>query len=167
MRLSASSRRSVRALLSCAALLACAALPTRLSAQLADSKVLTADAVKAVLAAAEAKAKANRWVVSIAVVDAGGDLLGFVRLDGASAGTAQVATGKARTAARWQRPSKVYADRIMADTLTFLSVDGLYALQGGLPITINGRVIGAVGVSGVSSAQDEEIAAAGIAAIKP
>ncbi|MCA0374354.1 MAG: heme-binding protein [Gemmatimonadetes bacterium] len=134
---------------------------------MADSKVLTADAVKAVLAAAEAKAKANRWVVSIAVVDAGGDLLGFVRLDGASAGTAQVATGKARTAARWQRPSKVYADRIMADTLTFLSVDGLYALQGGLPITINGRVIGAVGVSGVSSAQDEEIAAAGIAAIKP
>lgn len=167
MRLSACFRRSLRALLSSAALLALAATPARLSAQLADSKALTADAVKAVLAAAEAKAKANKWVVSIAVVDAGGDLLGFVRLDGASAGTAQVATGKARTAARWQRPSKVYADRIMNDTLTFLSVDGLYALQGGLPITINGRVIGAVGVSGVSSAQDEEVAAAGIAAIKP
>lgn len=150
-----------------AALLTTAAAPARLHAQLADTKTLTADAVKAVLAAAEAKARANKWTMSIAVVDAGGDLLGFVRLDGASAGTAQIAQGKARTSARFGRPTKVYADRVLTDTLTFLSVDGLVALQGGLPIVINGRVIGAVGVSGATSAQDEEVAAAGIAAIKP
>ncbi|MCU0624422.1 MAG: heme-binding protein [Gemmatimonadaceae bacterium] len=147
---------------------ACAVLlPHTLSAQLADAKALTAGAVKKILAAAEAKAAENKWNVAIAVVDPGGDLLGFVRLDGASAGTAQVSVGKAKTAAKFGRPTKVYADRVLADTLTFLSVDGVYTLQGGLPIIVNGRVIGAVGVSGVTSAQDEQVAAAGIAAVIP
>ncbi len=143
------------------------AAPAGAHAQLADAKVLTADAVKAILAAAESHAKANRWNVSIAVTDPAGDLLGFLKLDGAATGTVQIAQGKARTAARFGRPTKVYADRIAADTLNFLSVDGVVALQGGLPITVGGRVIGAVGVSGVTSAQDEQIAAAGIAALKP
>ena len=75
--------------------------------------------------------------------------------------------GKARTAARFGRPTKVYADRVAADTLNILSVDGVIALQGGLPIVVGGRVIGAVGVSGATSAQDEQVAAAGIAAIVP
>lgn len=135
--------------------------------QLVDAKALSAGAVKKILAAAEAKAVENRWNVAIAVVDPGGDLLGFVRLDGASAGTAQVSLGKARTAAKFGRPTKVYADRVLSDTLTFLSVEGVYTLQGGLPIIVNGRVIGAVGVSGVTSAQDEQVAAAGIAAVVP
>lgn len=143
------------------------ALPHQAAAQLADAKALTAGAVKKILAAAEAKAAENKWNVAIAVVDPGGDLLGFVRLDGASAGTAQVSLGKARTAAKFGRPTKVYADRVLADTLTFLSVDGVYTLQGGLPIIVNGRVIGAVGVSGVTSAQDEQVAAASIAAVVP
>jgi uncharacterized protein GlcG (DUF336 family) len=155
-----------RSLLATAGACLLLAAPLRLSAQLADSKTLTLDAVKNVLMAAEAKAKANKWNVSITVVDAGGDLLGFLRLDGASAGTAQIALGKARTSARFGRPTKVYADRVLTDTLTFLSIEGLVTLQGGLPITINGKVIGAVGVSGATSAQDEEVAAAGIAAIK-
>lgn len=143
------------------------AAPRTAAAQLATTKALTADAVKAVLTAAEAKARANSWNVSIAVVDPAGDLLGFLKLDGAATGTVQIAQGKARTSARFGRPSKVYADRITENQLNFLSVDGVVALQGGLPIVIDGRVIGAVGVSGVTSQQDEEVAAAGIAAIKP
>ena len=146
---------------------ALALAPRRADAQLADTKVLTREAVQAVLAHAEAMATTNQWPLSIAVVDAGGELLGFLRLDHASAGTAQIALGKARTSARFGRPTKVYADRVLTDTLTFLSVDGLLALQGGLPIVINGRVIGAVGVSGGTSQQDEAVAAAAIAAIKP
>jgi uncharacterized protein GlcG (DUF336 family) len=147
--------------------LTCLVAPQRAAAQLADAKVMTADAVKAVLAAAEAKAKAGKWNMSIAIVDAGGELLGFLRLDNASAGTAQIALGKARTSARFGRPTKVYADRVLTDTLTFLSVDGLVSLQGGLPIVINGRVIGAIGVSGGTSQQDEDVAGAAIAIIKP
>jgi len=138
------------------------------TAQLADTKALTAGAVKTMLAQAEATAKANGWNLSIAVTDAAGDLLGFIKLDNASTGSVQIAIGKARTAARFGRPTKVYADRILNDTLTFLSVEGVVQLQGGLPIIVGGRVIGAVGVSGATSAQDEQVAAAAIAAvIKP
>ena len=144
------------------------ATPRLASAQLADTKALTTGAVKAILAHAEATAKTNGWNLSIAVTDAGGDLLGFIKLDNASTGSVQVALGKARTAARFGRPTKVYADRVLNDTLTSLSIDGLVTLQGGLPIIVGGRVIGAVGVSGASSAQDEQVAAAAIAAvIKP
>ena len=151
------------------AVLALSFATTRVAtAQLADTKALTAGAVKAILAHAEATAKTNGWNVSIAVTDAAGDLLGFIKLDNASTGSVQVSLGKARTAARFGRPTKVYADRILNDTLTFLSVDGVVALQGGLPIIVGGRVIGAVGVSGATSAQDEQVAAAAIAAvIKP
>ena len=152
--------------------LACAAprmaLGQSATIQLADAKMLTAEAVKSLLASAEATAKQNKWNVSIAVTDAAGDLLGFLKLDNASTGSVQIAVWKARTAARFGRPTNVYADRILADTLTFLSVDGLVALQGGLPIMVGGRVIGAVGVSGATSAQDEQVAAVAIAAvIKP
>ena len=136
-------------------------------AQLVDAKALTADAVKNILAAAESKAKQNKWAVSIAVVDPNGDLAGFLKLDGASVGTVEISLGKARTAARFGRPTKVYADRVAGDTLNVLSIDGLVALQGGVPIIIGGRVIGAVGASGATSAQDEEVVMAGIQAIKP
>ncbi|WP_309671657.1 heme-binding protein [Gemmatimonas sp.] len=155
--------RCVVATVSIAALLVSA--PRVSAAQLADTKMLTADAVKSLLLSAEATAKQNKWNVSIAITDAAGDLLGFLKLDNASTGSVQIAQGKARTAARFGRPTKVYADRILSDTLTFLSVDGLVALQGGLPILIGGKVIGAVGVSGATSAQDEQVAATAIAAV--
>ncbi len=164
MMLSISRTSRFVALVVCALLLA---VPRQSRAQLADTKALTVAAVKTILATAEAMAKQNSWNVSIAVVDAGGDLVGFLKLDGASVGTVQIAQGKARTSARFGRPTKVYADRVLSDTLTFLSVDGLVALQGGLPIVVGGRVIGAVGVSGATSAQDEQVAAAAIATIKP
>jgi len=144
------------------------AMPRTVTAQLADTKTLTTAAVKAILAHAESTARANNWNLSIAVTDAAGDLLGFIKLDNASAGSVQISLGKARTAARFGRPTKVFADRVLSDTLTFLSIEGLVTLQGGLPIIVGGRVIGAVGVSGATSAQDEQVAAAAIAAvIKP
>src|SRR6187402_3861677 len=152
------------AIVACAALLA---TPRQSVAQLADTKVLTVAAAKNMLTAAEAMAKQNNWNMSIAIVDANGDLVAFLKLDNASLGSVQVAQGKARTAARFGRPTKVYADRVLTDTLTFLSVDGLVALQGGLPIMAGGRVIGGIGASGGTSAQDEQVAAAAIATIKP
>ncbi|MFN2317939.1 MAG: heme-binding protein [Gemmatimonadales bacterium] len=135
-------------------------------AQLAERPVLTLEAVKAMMNAAEAEAARNNWNVSIAIVDAHGDLLAFRRLDGAHLGSIDIAQGKARTAARLRRPTRALAEGLAAGNLAFLSVDGITALQGGLPIDVGGTVIGAVGVSGVTSAQDEQIAAAGIAALR-
>lgn len=138
----------------------------RAQAQLAERPVLTLAAVKTIMNAAEAEAVANGWRVSIAIVDGHGDLLAFRRLDGAHLGSIDIAQGKARTAARLRRSTKALADGLAAGNLAFLSVEGVTALQGGLPIEVDGVVIGAVGVSGVTSAQDEQIAAAGIAALR-
>ena len=143
-----------------------AVFPLVAQAQLAERPVLTLEAVKAMMNAAEAEAVRNGWRVSMAIVDAHGDLLAFRRLDGAHLGSIDISQGKARTAARLRRSTKALADALAAGNLAFLSVDGITALQGGLPIEVDGVVIGAVGVSGVTSVQDEQIAAAGIAALR-
>ena len=127
---------------------------------------LTLDAVKRIAAAAEAHALAQRWAVSIAVVDDGGHLLWLQRLDGAAPISAQIAPAKARTAALGRRESKVYEDMINQGRMSFLSAPGLEGLlEGGVPIVVDGHCIGAVGVSGVKSSEDVEIARAGIAAL--
>lgn len=136
-------------------------------AQLADRKVLTLPAVKAMMNAAEAEAVRNGWNVSIAIVDAHGELLAFRRLDGASVASVDIAQGKARTAARLRRPTRALEESIAGGRTALLTVPGVLALQGGLPIMVGEVVVGAVGVSGVTSAQDEQIAAAGIAALRP
>jgi uncharacterized protein GlcG (DUF336 family) len=127
--------------------------------------VLTAADVQAIVAAAQSHAQANHWAVSIAVVDDGGHPLGFLRLDGASPASSSIAPAKARTAALARRESKGYEDMINQGRHSFLSVplDGM--LEGGVPIVAEGEVVGAVGVSGVQSSQDAEIARAGIAAL--
>lgn len=140
--------------------------PSMATAQLAERPVLTLEAVKAIMNAAEAEAVRNGWQVSIAIVDRHGDLLAFRRTDGALLGSIDIAQGKARTAARLRRPTRLLAEELAAGNLAFLSVEGLVSLQGGLPIDAGGTVIGAVGVSGVTGAQDEQIAAAGIAALR-
>ncbi|MES2227821.1 MAG: heme-binding protein [Pseudomonadota bacterium] len=127
---------------------------------------LTLDDVKRVAAAAEAEANANGWIVTIAVVDDGGHLLWLQRLDGAAPVSAHIAPAKARTAALGRRESKSYEDMINQGRTSFLSVpqiDGL--LEGGVPVMIDGHCLGAVGVSGVKSAEDAQIAKAGIAAL--
>ena len=122
--------------------------------------------VKAIAAAAEAEALQNNWAVTIAIVDDGGHLLWLQRLDGAAAISAQIAPAKANTAALGRRESKSYEDVINGGRTAFLSVPGLQAmLEGGVPIMKDGQCIGAVGVSGVKSSEDAQIAQAGIAAL--
>ena len=122
--------------------------------------------IKAIAAAAEAEAIQNNWAVSIAIVDAGGHLLHFVRLDGAPPLSSHIAPAKAHTAALGRRETKGYEDVINGGRFSFLSaptVQGM--LEGGVPIMKDGACLGAVGVSGVKSSEDAQIAKAGIAAI--
>lgn len=129
-------------------------------------KYLTHADTKLVLAAAEAEAINHGWAVSIAVVDDGGHLLGCLRLDNAAPMSAMMAPAKARTAALGKRESKVYEDMINAGRTAFLSAPDMAGLlEGGVPIVADGQVIGAVGVSGVKSVEDAQIAKAGIAAL--
>ena len=122
--------------------------------------------VKLIAAAAEAEAIKNNWTVSICIVDDGGHLLSFQRLDGAAPISAHIAPGKARTATLGRRESKVYEDIINGGRVSFLSAPGLEGmLEGGVPIMKDGQCLGAVGVSGVKSTEDAQIAKAGIAAI--
>ena len=122
--------------------------------------------IKAIAAAAEAEALKNNWAVTIAVVDDGGHLLWLQRLDGAPAVSAHIAPAKANTAALGRRESKVYEDLINGGRTSFLSAPELKGLlEGGVPIMKDGECLGAVGVSGVKSSEDAQIAKAGIAAI--
>ncbi|MEY4506986.1 MAG: hypothetical protein RL297_1564 [Pseudomonadota bacterium] len=122
--------------------------------------------VKLIAAAAEAEATKNQWSVSIAIVDDGGHLLWLQRLDGAPPVSAHIAPAKAHTSALGRRESKVYEDVINQGRVSFLSaptIEGL--LEGGVPIIKDGQCLGAVGVSGVKSNEDAQIARAGIAAL--
>lgn len=122
--------------------------------------------VKRIAAAAEAEALNHLWAVSIAIVDDGGHLLWLQRLDGASPLSAHIAPAKARTAALGRRESRVYEEMVNQGRMSFLSVplvDGL--LEGGVPVMAQGQCVGAVGVSGVKSAEDAQVAKAGIAAL--
>ena len=122
--------------------------------------------IKAIAAAAEAEALKNHWAVTIAIVDDGGHLLSLQRLDGAAPISAQIAPAKANTAALGRRESKIYEDVINGGRVSFLSAPGLEGLlEGGVPIIKDGQCIGAVGVSGVKSNEDAQVAKAGIAAI--
>jgi glc operon protein GlcG len=122
--------------------------------------------VKAVAAACEAEALKNNWAVSIAIVDDGGHLLWLQRLDGAAPISAHIAPSKANTAAMGRRESRVYEEMINGGRVSFLSAPDLKGLlEGGVPIMKDGQCLGAVGVSGVKSTEDAQIARAGIAAI--
>jgi glc operon protein GlcG len=127
---------------------------------------LTLQDVKKIAAAAEAEALANNWAVVIAIVDDGGHLLWLQRLDGAAPVSSHIAPAKAKTAALGRRESKIYEDMINGGRVSFISapfIEGM--LEGGVPIVYDGQVVGAVGVSGVKSAEDAQIAKAGIAAL--
>ena len=126
---------------------------------------LTDEDASRIGAAAAAEARSHQWPVSIAIVDDGGHLLWLQRLDGAAPISAQIAPAKARTAALGRRESKGYEDMINQGRMSFLSAPGLEGmLEGGVPILAGGQCVGAVGVSGVKSSEDAQIARAGIAA---
>ena len=120
--------------------------------------------VKKILEACEAEAVKNRWNVAIAIVDEGAHLLGFQRMDGTGPISVEVAIGKARTSAMTKRPSKFFEDRVK-DRPAFISFPAGVLIQGALPIMHLNECVGAIGVSGVASHEDEQIALAGINAL--
>lgn len=127
---------------------------------------LTLEDVKKIAAGAESEALRNNWAISFAIVDDGGHLLWFQRLDGAAPASSHIAPAKARTAALGRRESKLYEDVINNGRVSFLSAPELEGmLEGGVPVVVDGHVIGAVGVSGVKSNEDAQVAKAGIAAL--
>jgi glc operon protein GlcG len=129
-----------------------------------NKPVLTAAEVRQMLAAARAEAERNGWAVSIAIVDDGGCLLAFERLDGASPQSADVAILKARSAAMMRLPTKALED-IVKERPGLMTMPGVLRVQGGLPIPCGADWVGAVGVAGASSGQDEQVATACIAAL--
>ena len=140
-------------------------LSTYASAQLLDKQVLSLEGAKTIAAAAEAEAIANEWNVVIAIVDDGGHLIYFQRMDKAPKGSVQVAMGKARTSALFNRPTSVF-DKMATSRPALTSIPDAVFLEGGIPVVLNGQVVGAVGVSGASSEQDAQMAEAGISALK-
>lgn len=134
-------------------------------AQLIDKTALTLDGAKKIAAAAEAKAKTEGARVVIAVVDDGGNLLFLERLDETQVASVNVGIDKARTAAIFRRPSKVFEDQVKNGRVSALALHGAVALQGGVPIIANGKVVGAIGVSGETPGQDEDIAIAGASVV--
>jgi len=123
---------------------------------------------KKVMAGAEAEAKKNNWPVVITIVDSGGNLVMLSRLDNAQWGSIEVAKDKARSAVAFRRPTKVFQDLIAQGgaNLRLLNLSGASMLEGGIPIVVEGKVVGAVGVSGVTSQQDAQIGQAGIDTLK-
>jgi uncharacterized protein GlcG (DUF336 family) len=116
-------------------------------------------------AAAEAEARRNNWNVAIAILDDGGHLLHFARMDGATPANAGIAIEKGRTAAFSRRSSGKWEEMVKSGRTSMMKMPGILPIQGGMPIVVEGTCVGGVGVSGVQSAQDEQIAQAGIDAL--
>ena len=137
------------------------------AAQLADRKALTLEVAKQIASAAEAEAVKNKWTVAIAIVDDGGNLVYLEKIDETQIGSINVAIGKAKTAVSFKRPTKAMEDAIAGgrNALLTLGQAGALTLEGGLPITFDGKVIGAIGVSGVKSNEDAQVAKAGVDAL--
>ena len=119
------------------------------------------EAARKAVAAAAVEARTNNWNVAIAVVDSGGNLVAFERLDGTQIGSIQVAQDKATTANNFRRPTKAMEDGVAGGRNVLLRLTGAIPIEGGVPIVVDGRIIGAIGVSGVTSAQDAIVARAG------
>jgi glc operon protein GlcG len=134
-------------------------------AQLTSKKSLTLEAAKKIAAAAEVEARKNNWNVVICVVDDGANLLYLQRMDGTQIGSVDIAQMKARTAVKMKRPSKVLQDGVMAGRTMMLKLPDILPVEGGVPLLADGQLVGAVGVSGVTSDQDGQIAGAGVAAL--
>lgn len=128
--------------------------------------MLTLEDCKKISAACEAEAKKNNWNVCIAILDDGGHLLHLARMDGATPANSRIAIGKGRTAAESRRSTAMWEERIKAGRHAMLGMPGITPVQGGLPIVVDGVCVGGVGVSGVQSHEDEQIAKAGIDVLK-
>jgi uncharacterized protein GlcG (DUF336 family) len=133
--------------------------------ELATKKALTLGVAKQVAAAAEKHALDNKWNVCISIVDDGGHLIFFQRLDGTQTGSVLVSQRKAQTAIAFKRPSKVFEEGVAGGRNALLALPGAVPLEGGVPLVVDGEMIGAIGVSGVTAQQDGMIAQAGADAL--
>jgi uncharacterized protein GlcG (DUF336 family) len=136
--------------------------PTSSAADLATKRTLTLEVARQIAAAAEKHAGENQWNVCIAIVDDGGHLVYFQRLDGTQYGSVNVSQRKAQTAIGFKRPSKTFEEGVAGGRNALLGLPGAVPLEGGLPLVIDGEMIGAIGVSGVTAQQDGMIAQAGV-----
>ncbi|MHC4189037.1 MAG: GlcG/HbpS family heme-binding protein [Planctomycetota bacterium] len=134
-------------------------------AELATKKALTLEVTKRIAAASGQFAQKNRWNVVIAIVDDGGHLVYFERMDGVQTGSIEVAIRKAQAAAAFKRPTRVFEEAVAKGRTVLVSLPGGMPFEGGVPITVDGQVIGAVGVSGVTAQQDGMVAQAGVDAL--
>jgi uncharacterized protein GlcG (DUF336 family) len=128
---------------------------------------ISLEQAKKAMAAAEAEAKKNNWPVVVAILDSGGNIVMLQRLDNTQFGSIEVARSKAHTAVAFRRPTKVFQDLVGkgGENLRLLKLEGASVLEGGVPIIVEGKVIGAIGVSGVTSQQDAQVAMAGADAV--
>ena len=129
---------------------------------------INADTAKKAAAPAVAEARKNQWLMAVAIVDTAGELVYFERMDDTQVGSVDVAIGKARSAARFKRPTKAFQDVVAAggEGLRILALDGAVPVEGGVPLVVAGKIVGAIGCSGGTSQQDGVCATAGANAIK-
>ena len=167
--LSALSRRWMLAAAVFTGLTLCVSSSVSAQAPLPYGEPISLEQAKKVIAAAEVEAKKNNWPVAIAVVDGAGFLVAFQRLDNTQLGSVEVALEKAKTSALFRRPTKVFVDMLVTGGagLKVLKLPGALPIEGGLPIVKDGKIIGAIGVSGVKSTEDAQIATAGLEVLKP
>jgi glc operon protein GlcG len=132
------------------------------SAQLMDKKALSLEVAKKIAAAAEEEAVKNKWSVAIVIVDDGGHLVYLQRIDETQIGSIEVAIQKAKSAVNYKRPTKVFEEAVTGGRNVVLVLPGAIPIEGGLPLTVDSKVIGAIGVSGVTAQQDGQIAKAGV-----
>ena len=133
---------------------------------LPTKKVLTLDAAKQIAAAAHEEARKNRWTMAISIVDDGAHLLYLERMDGTQIASVSVAQDKAATAVRFKRPTKALEEAVAGGRFVVMKLAGVTPIEGGLPIVVEGEVIGGIGVSGATSPEDGQVAAAGLAVLK-
>jgi glc operon protein GlcG len=143
------------------------AVPTDMPSNIPYGAPISAERAEAVINAAAAEAKKRNWPLNIAVVDSGANLVAFLRMDGAQLASITISEHKARAAAKFRRPTKVFEDGIQQKDFKYiLSLDDIIASRGGIPLIEGGKLIGAVGCSGGTGSQDEVICMAGAAAVK-
>jgi glc operon protein GlcG len=135
------------------------------AAQLADKKALTLTEARKIAAAAEAEATKNKFAMAIAVVDEAGNLVYFQKIDETQPGSVGVAIDKARSAALFKRPTKVFEEAVANGRNAILGLQGAVPIEGGIPLVVDGKVIGAIGASGGTAPQDGQVAMAGAAAL--
>ncbi len=146
-----------------AAFIAFVAAP--MQAQVATKSTVTLDLAKKIAAKANAEAVKNKWTMVITILDDGGNLVYLEKMDGTQLGSIDVAQAKARTALRFKRPTKVFEDGVAGGRNALLALPGVVPIEGGIPLIVGDAVIGSIGVSGATSAQDGQVAAAGATAL--